>query len=628
MHSSLIRHPEVPDWRELNRKERMDMEAEWAPTGSRLADAIDQVRRSGAGPIFERKLGRSPEDRAKVSEEGVSLALTLNGNHKGHHACEADIVRILNGLGPATLYRLGMPDWADLTDPYGTVQRLLSRIAHAIDRGWVDTNPLTGTTTHVDWLWYFTAVLHAPITPKLMDLIRNCAEVIDDTEMETCGQLHGDPSTLENDGEDDRDGPGDDDGTAPRKHTRAPSAEKATKAGKSARKAKVLAIGPDGRKVYTSDSDARAGKRTNNGQHKSELYVGRQLHLLISAKSQVWTDGVKHVNFGPDVPHFVLGANLVPTGSHRAKSVMPTILALRDMGLCHDVVADPGYTMSAREHWALPLQRKGIPQTLTVAGWQRGDRTAALLDRLKKRGEKPMFGTSRIVDGAPFIYELDADEIDLPVWPVGASAEEKAPYIARFDARAEKRLRRIQAPNQKGAKGRSRFDHPVRRGGLKSNEEPRSKRKSHRASKVRLEEGTTRGTATFSEDALPCFQDTVFATTAWDKSIGRRNIVEEKNSKLHGGVGAITQISKGYTRLRDTAMIKLFIAHTLAGLNVLEIRRWHKYQGIVKLWIARSGRVAEYDELLKQDATAAEPILADDDDHDVEPSPDTADPSP
>jgi hypothetical protein len=46
------------------------------------------------------------------------------------------------------------------------------------------------------------------------------------------------------------------------------------------------------------------------------------------------------------------------------------------------------------------------------------------------------------------------------------------------------------------------------------------------------------------------------------------------NSQLHGATDALTEISRGYTKLLDSGRITLFMMHTVAGYNHRVIGNW------------------------------------------------------
>jgi hypothetical protein len=93
---------------------------------------------------------------------------------------------------------------------------------------------------------------------------------IDGTDVETWGALHGDAVSVDLDGE-AAETQLMDDGTVPKPKKPAP-------------KAKVLAVGRDGRNQYTADRDARAGHRSATNSRSAGPYVGYELHLAVQAR--------------------------------------------------------------------------------------------------------------------------------------------------------------------------------------------------------------------------------------------------------------------------------------------------------------------------------------------------------
>jgi hypothetical protein len=79
---------------------------------------------------------------------------------------------------------------------------------------------------------------------------------------------------------------------------------------------------------------------------------------------------------------------------------------------------------------------------------------------------------------------------------------------------------------------------------------------------------------TAGADDLPFWQPCVFGTTAWTESIGRRQLVETDNSRIHGANGAHVEISRGFTTSRNRGRIKLFLVYTLAGVNEMIVFDW------------------------------------------------------
>jgi hypothetical protein len=221
-----------------------------------------------------------------------------------------------------------------------------------------------------------------------------------------------------------------------------------------------------------------------------------------------------------------------------------------------------------------------------------------------QRGEKPGVGAARLIDGHLFATQLPEDLVEPPMPPLGSSNAEKAPYIERFDRRAPYHYGRIKAP---GADGTTRWQHPVNNGTVRSRQVPRSMRGSTKAPLVDMEEAADLRTVTAGADDLPTWQPTLFGTSAWHKAMGRRQQVESVNSLLHGAVGSLTDISRGYTKLRDSGRISLYFVATLVGYNRRTIARWRRdhgsngdpapVQGSQRRRAPRQGRARRYDDL-------------------------------
>ena len=525
-----------------------DVSDGWHPAASEVDEAIDLVTRAGVAHALEELLARRTDARQRLSVLGLEVARIINASRDGHHGSHLELLRILNDLPNETLERLGMDRWRR-RGGYDRVQRLTAALERVLDEGVEYLNPKTGDTVVCDWAWHARSMLLSPIPADLLDAMEgNTALAVDGTEMESCGQFHGELAAVDADGE--AAGPVDADANA------------SGSTGRRKTKAKVLGIGADGRKIYTKDNDARAGWRTGNAKHEAGYYIGREAHLGVAVRRIVRTDGVHWIKFGPEVPPVIITADVVPAGTHRAKAVVPSLLEAASAGLCADVVADAGYTNTKPDTFALPLQRAGVPVTLRLVPAQ--------------RGEKPGVGAARQIDGHPFAAQLPEDLVNPPMPPLGASNDEKAPYIEEFNRRAPYRYRRIKAP---GSDGTTRWENPVNAGALRSRQVPRSMRNSTKAPLIELEEGADLRTVTAGADDLPTWQPTLFGTSAWHEAMGRRQQVESVNSFLHGAVGSLTDISRGYTKLRHSGRIKLFLVATLVGYNRRVIARWEQDHG-------------------------------------------------
>ncbi len=536
--------------RDRPKSQRLVLVEEWHPSEKELSDVMSLVRRSGVVEPIHTHLDRRRDAEKRLSTFGFLVALLLNGSRMNHKGAHIDIAKILNGLGPASLRRLGMPDWR-LKGSYDRAHRLHTTISRALDERWEHTDARSGVVTCCNWTWYFARTSRSPFPDNLLEAMKNNVGLaIDGTDMESCGQLeYGDPSSIEYDGED----PESDESET----FQTDESGKKKSRTKKGRPPKVLAIGEDGRRIYTKDSEARGGHRTGNSSRPAGRYTGRELHLGVAVPALEKTDGVRWTKFAREVPQVVLSAALVPAGTHKGSTACEMVLAAHAEGLCRDVTVDRGYTQSVPKRFHIPLQRAGIPVTMML--------------KSNQRGEKPGIGSARYIDGALFAEQVNDEDVDLPWWPQGASETVRAPYVAKFNRRAAYRYGRHMAPGEDGV---TRWNHPVKAGTLRSRSVPKSVRRPISVPRIEVEADADLATIRAGADALPLWQPCLLGTTAWCNAYGRRQLTETVNSFLHGAAGSITDIGRHFTKIMNSGRIKLFVANTVAGYNRLAIRRW------------------------------------------------------
>ena len=231
--------------------------------------------------------------------------------------------------------------------------------------------------------------------------------------MESCGQFHSGDTEIAYDGEAEY--PNDDE-------TETGGSEKASV---KKRRAKVLGIGPDGRKIYTRDADARAGHRTATNTRPTKLYVGRELHLGVAVSALDHTDRVSYANLGRPVPQVVVTSSLVPAGTHRAKAVVDGIIEAHQSNLCSEVLVDGGYSLSKPEYFHQRLHQAGIDQTIRILTHQRGPHGS--------------IGDAVLVDGQPFSGHLPAGEHQLDMPGRNADDATRRACVEKFNERAKLR---------------------------------------------------------------------------------------------------------------------------------------------------------------------------------------------
>ncbi len=493
-------------------------------TTAELATAMRIVHRSGVlddvNPVFDCGIGRP----RTLPLRAFLVAAQLNALHRHHQGHLVEIARILNALTGEQRHHLDIDRW-DPTDAYDRVERAFVDLARILD---------TSTEPGADG---FANRIAAAAVP---DEYRQSASVaVDGTDLESWGALHGDPETVELDGEAAEVDPVNDAGSS--RHRKRPS-----------RRARVFGTGPDGRNIYTKDRDARAGHRSATNSRPAGPYIGFELHLAVQARDVRWTNSIDRTTLGPEVPAVITSFSLLPAGSHRAEAVVPALL--RDPTI-KNVVWDPGYSLCRPETAVWPLAQAGIETTFQPVTHQRGIR--------------PFSGDALLIDGSLFSTLLPEELRDLPMPPRGAPEEDKLAYEAAFNRRARWRYVRHAGPDSDGA---TRWRCPFCAGLLRSRAFPRTMRRARTAPLVPVDaERCCAGTVTVQAAELSRWQRILPGTTAWRISMGRRQIVESVNAALKG---AFVDLARGFLRVMGLTKATILLGFTLAAYNLDRIRSY------------------------------------------------------
>ena len=503
-------------------------------SGAELNVARRLVERSGItevlGPLVDAEVGRPRH----LSLLGFLVACQVNALHRHHQAHLVEVARVLNALTEAQRHSLGITGW-DTAESYPRVERLFVKISDALESG----------RPGVDAQWFANRLARAAI-PK--EFLTSSSVAVDGTDVETWGALHGEAVTVELDGEAADTQLSD---VGPGRRARGPN-----------RRAKVLGVGPDSRKRYTVDPDARAGHRSATNSRPAGPYVGYELHLAVQARDVRWTNHVDRTTLEPEVPGVVTTCNLVPAGTHRGKAVVERLIASKGPGTpLEDVVWDPGYSLCQPAFTAFPLDRAGIGQTFQPVTHQ--------------RGRRPFSGEALLLDGQLFSAHLPGDLRDLPAPPRGASEAEKLVYEAKFNQRARWRMVRHAGPDTDGV---TRWRCPFCAGLLRSRQVPKTMRRSRRAPLVELPKGVDRcctGILSAAPVELALSQRIPYGTTAWRISMGRRQVVESANSALKG---AFVDLGRGFFRVFGQVKMTVLLGFTVAGFNLDRIRSFRAKQ--------------------------------------------------
>jgi len=474
-------------------------------------------------PLLETGLGRP----RTLPLEAFLVAAQLNALQRHHQGHLVEIARILNAMTPEQHASLGIREW-DPAEAYDRVERLFVSLCKVLEE-----RPVVDGV-EVDAGWFAIRIMTASIPAKFRT---SSSVAVDGTDVETWGALHGDCTTVELDGE-----------AAQTQLMDKPLPKKPV------RKARVLGVGPDGRKQYTVDPDARAGHRSATNSRPAGPYVGFELHLAVQTRDVRWTDGIDRTSLGPEVAGVVTSFSLVPAGTHRGRAIVDNLLDAKGNGDdIEDVVWDPGYSLCKPGTVHHRLAQAGVHQTFQPVTHQ--------------RGEKPFSGEALLIDGKLFSPLLPQELRDLPAPPRGASEEERLVYEAKFNQRARWRRTRHAGPDADGA---TRWKCPFCSGLLRSRSFPKTMRHSRTAPLVDVHaEHCCNGIQTAMPVELPWWQSITFGTTAWRISMGRRQVVESANSAFKG---AFADLSRGFFRVMGLVKMTALVGFTLAAYNLDRIR--------------------------------------------------------
>jgi hypothetical protein len=538
--SAVVRSPTADeDRRPRQRRQRapIDTSATRPTTPEEFTLARRLLFESGVVGLVQARLDHEVGRPRSLSVEGLLVAMTVNGLRRQHLGTVVDATRVLNSFTAEQREALGITDW-DEAESYDRTDRLFNLLAKALGDTW--EAEVDGARQHIDVQWFANRVLR----PTLARLpARSKSLAVDGTDVETWGALRGELLPEDADGEADQNVPAD------------PTSARPSKA-KEKRRAQVFGKGPDGRKVYTPDPDARAGHRSATGSRPAGYYVGYELHLGVQTRDVAWSDGIEKVTLGPEVPPVVATVSLVPTGTHRGKAIVPTLIAAKEAGLdIEDVVWDRGYSQSVPEHTSHPLNRAGIHQTFRPMEHQ--------------RPAKPFSSDMLLIEGALFSARLPRElRGPLPMPPAHATREQLESYERPFNQRGRWRCQRLSGPDLDGV---TRWMCPFHAGFLRSRSLPQTMRRSRSAPLVELPDGASccSGTVSVSAAELPYWQRLPAGTTAWRISMGRREAVEGANGMLKGG---FVNIERKFLRVLGLTKTMLMLAFTLVGYNIDRIR--------------------------------------------------------
>ena len=470
-----------------------------------LRVAREFVHRSGVLEPLRSKLDRTTGRPRALSVESLLVGMFINGMREGHNGEVISWGKRLRRLSDAQLESIGVRvDLLDREQIYKRVDDLFLAMVKVLEEGF--DYEVDGEEVHVDADWFANQIARAPIPAEW---VLSGAVALDGTAWATWGAVHFDEDNIELDGAAEETAA--DEGEGAGATDVPPSKPKRNRRGRRP----AFKIGPDGRKVYTSDEDARAGRRTPV-QGLSERYVGYEFHAGTMVRSVVWTNYIKEVRFGPEVPGFITVVALTPAGTHRADVFEPVT---------------------------------------------------------HQRGDQPFGGRMVSSDGTLLSIHTPSKWLDkkLPHTRFNRSTDVRDDEEAGFNARA---LWRASRTAMAGEHGRERFLCAFCAGRLvAAAKRVRTVDGKNRGKRVKAPADVPccDGAKLVEVGDIALWQRFPFGTTAWRISYRRRQRAETSNSALKG---QFTNINEKFQRVVGRVKMLVVLAFTVAGYNFDRTRQF------------------------------------------------------
>jgi hypothetical protein len=175
----------------MSRRVPIDANGGRATSSADLQIACRVVDRAGVVPVLSQLLDAEVGRHRTISIRGLLVACQLNALARHHRAHLVEVARIINALTDDQRAELGV-EQHDPDQTYNRVDRLFNRLSDVLDEG----NVVDGARVDAKWLANRLAVA---AVPEEFRTSRSVA--VDGTDVESWGALHGDPVTVELDGE-------------------------------------------------------------------------------------------------------------------------------------------------------------------------------------------------------------------------------------------------------------------------------------------------------------------------------------------------------------------------------------------------------------------------------------------
>lgn len=537
---------------------------------------LEVVRHSGVVPYLNRRLRSHRGQKCAYDAETllVGILLTVEFGLDMEHT---SITKALGSIALQDRYQLGLVNDEYRMVSYRSVNQQMDRLAEVLKDAWVDPD---GTECDGDWL--ITKLLHAAVPSKYRE---TSALAIDATAVETWGgflkktSLMSDPDvakavTAAEEAYTDTDGPANLD-VALREAKEIEQASKPAEAKDGVDGGFELPVGPDGKIIYTTDVDARAGYRTATNKQKGRTFVGYHLHLAVAVRDFTWQGDVTQGTLGEYVPPFILGTQTMPANSHSGQAAVRMLSRVApELPSLKEVIVDRGYSTAKSHKFIWPTREMGLDVVMDLTELQRKQVHTIGVEKRRRTGGAAVKEPVIINSGGVF-HEWMPDALKvLPALPREVAARKTVQL--QYEARAQQwRWGIVDRDRESG-------DLKVRCPFCAGRVHNRAIKASRRRPSTSLHAHVPRGATTCCQGKLivepeklgKLWQPVPYGTRAWSQSYGRRALVETANALIKS---SFARLERGYFRVMGLHKVSLLIGLLCVGVNLQMAHRLEEF---------------------------------------------------
>lgn len=547
----LLRQLKQNSIRERRSAHRLRLESPLRVDTKAVQRAFILVEASGVAPYLDRRLHAHPGSKSQLTSFALVVG-TILSFQLFNDVRRVSVTKVLSSMRTKDRANLGLYDKEFRPLSYDVIQRQLTRLERALREGWIDPD---GVPCDLD---SFTShLIKASIPQEHLAQVNSIA--VDATSLETWAvtrhfgkvSLATDPmaryqvAVLQSDVPE------------PVVPHLVSSGDQPPQTSREL----LGTLGHDGRKIVSFDPDARAGYRTATRRKRSGYFAGYHLHLGVSVPGFRWNgDPASGRLEHSDATGYILAGVVVTASSHAGHAGTKTVdLATVIAPGISEVIVDRGYTSVLAETFLRKMHMQGFNVVMDYNTYQ----LARIETTVMSRGSK----NSIFLSHAGVLYHTA-----LPLGQLDLSGAQRSTDSAVREAAVTQHNHIVGvyrwSEHQRLVGGRIRFKCPFHSGRATN---PALNRgtitNGSQVPFVEAPEGMDHccaGITTLPVEQLDLYQQVPWGTNAWEKSYGRRQLVETANSRIKTKLNA----DKGLVCAFGIAAMTVGVAAMIAALNM------------------------------------------------------------